>query len=93
MSLMFKSAANAPCHLACEGLWEWFRGREARLHISHVSARYQGGMSVSLSPCNYSAITAQLAANELINAVTPHAERRRRGCVVSGVHSGVRAHK
>lgn len=50
LSLMFKSAANAPCHLACEGLWEWFRGRKARLHISHVSARYQGGVSASLSP-------------------------------------------
>lgn len=93
LSLMFKSAANAPCHLTCEGLWEWFRGREARLHISHVSGEVSKWDVGELIPRNYSAITAQLAANELINAVTPHAERRRRGCVVSGVHSGVRAHK
>lgn len=37
------------------------------------------GIKVDVSeliPRNDSAITAQLAVNELINAVTPHAERR-----------------
>lgn len=85
---MFKSAANAPCHLACEGLWEWFRGREARLHISRVGEVSRWDVS-ELIPRNYSAITAQLAENEVINAVSPHAEQRQRVCVVSEVHSGV----
>lgn len=65
-------------------------GTSARLSRVGEVSRWDVG---ELIPRNYSAITAQLAANELINGVAPHAERRLRGCVVSGVHSGVGAHK
>lgn len=68
------------------------RAGGASAHLSRVGEVSRWDVS-ELIPRNYSAITAQLAANELINAVTPHAERRLRGCVVSGVHSGVRAQK
>lgn len=50
------------------------RAEGASAHLSRVGEVSRWGVS-ELIPCNYSAITAQLAANELINAVTPHAER------------------
>lgn len=48
-------------------------GTSAHLSRDGEVSRWDVG---ELIPCNYSAITAQLAANELINAPTPHAERR-----------------
>lgn len=70
---MFKSAANAGvtswCNVTARGCGNIQDGllHRACLQVSQVSGRYQDIRQVA-DPCNYPAITAQLAANELINA-------------------------